>query len=118
MYIYIYTSIFRLPFEVSFSLNNKRIRNRPLKIYKYIYDLITVDTFYFYEFYLLLLYLIKTNSLHWLHCDLRSLIFKSTPDNLVFGHAVERIWTILFNCFKPDLYDRCRKKECACFDEA
>ncbi|CAF1093126.1 unnamed protein product [Rotaria sordida] len=87
-------------FRGQFLVSSKRIQNRPLSVYKYIYDLITA------------------NSSHWLHRDLRSLIFKSTPDNPIFGHVVERIWTILFKCFKSDLHDRCRRRECACFDES
>ncbi|CAF4254460.1 unnamed protein product, partial [Rotaria sp. Silwood2] len=87
-------------FRGQFLVSGKRIQNRPLKIYKYLYDLITA------------------NSSHWLHRDLRSFFFKSTPDNPIFGHTVERIWTILFKCYKPDLYDRCTRRQCACFDES
>ncbi|CAF1070646.1 unnamed protein product [Rotaria sp. Silwood1] len=87
-------------FRGQFLVSGKRIQNRPLKIYKYLYDLITA------------------NSSHWLHRDLRSLFFKSTPDNPIFGHTVERLWTILFKCYKSDLYDRCRRRQCACFDES
>ncbi|CAF1103445.1 unnamed protein product [Rotaria magnacalcarata] len=87
-------------FRGQFLVSGKRIRDRPLKVYKYLYELITA------------------NSSHWLHRDLRSIFYKSTPDNPIFGHTVERIWTILFKCFKTDLYDRCKRRECACFDES
>ncbi|CAF0894281.1 unnamed protein product [Adineta steineri] len=87
-------------FRGQFLVSRKRIQNRDLEIYKYMYDLITA------------------NSSHWLHRDLRSLFFKSTPDNPIFGHTVERTWTVLFKCSKPDLHDRCERRECACFDES
>ncbi|CAF0955628.1 unnamed protein product [Adineta ricciae] len=87
-------------FRGQFLVSNKRIKRRPLHIYKYIYELITA------------------NNSHWLHRDIRSLFFKSTPDNPIFGHTVERSWTILFKCYQPDLYERCQRRECACFDES
>ncbi len=60
---------------------------------------------------------LQADQTHWIHNDSRSENFvKSTPQNPKFGHVVERIWTTLFNCTKPDLIDRCLRNECACFD--
>jgi hypothetical protein len=74
-----------------------------------------MNLLFFYSVYFLFF---KADSSHWLHRDIRSLFLKSTPDNPIFGHTVERIWTILFKCSKPDLYDRCQRRECACYDKS
>ncbi len=60
---------------------------------------------------------LQANQTHWIHSDRRTPKFvKSTPENPMFGHVVERIWTALFNCTTPDLRERCLRNECACFD--
>jgi len=60
---------------------------------------------------------LQANNTHWIHGDTRSPRFvQSAPDNPMFGHVVERLWTTLFSCTKPDLLDRCRQNQCACFD--
>ncbi|CAF0916426.1 unnamed protein product [Adineta ricciae] len=81
-----------------FLVSNKRIRRQPLRIYMYLNELITAD------------------STHWIHTDRRSPVSKSIPSNPFFGHIVERLWTVLFNCSKSDLINKCNRDVCACFD--
>jgi hypothetical protein len=57
---------------------------------------------------------LKANSTHWIHQDKKT--FRSTPEDPIFGHVVERFWTVLFNCSNPKLAAQCRQKKCACFD--
>ncbi|UJR33056.1 hypothetical protein I4U23_020515 [Adineta vaga] len=87
-----------IAYRGQFLVSKTRIRKHPLQIYKYFNDLVTAD------------------SKHWIHTDPRSPIGKSTPSNPFFGHVIERLWTVLFDCSKSDLLERCNQNDCACFD--
>ncbi|CAF4935291.1 unnamed protein product [Rotaria sp. Silwood1] len=56
------------------------------------------------------------NASHWIHKDSNHGWLVSTPENPIFGHVVERLWTVLFNCSNPDLVQKCQQENCACFD--
>ncbi|CAF0953488.1 unnamed protein product [Adineta steineri] len=93
------TNGFSVAFRGQFLVSKQRILQKPLSIYKYIYEIIT------------------GHNTHWIHTDPRAPPgFYSKPEQPVFGYVVERAWTIIFNCTGLDLADRCAQKKCGCYD--
>lgn len=77
-----------LSFNGHFIVSRKRILSRPKSIYKYLKELADAPED------------------HWLHTEPEPEWFekekgKSTPDNPKFGHTLERLWHVIFNCSDP-----------------
>ena len=82
-----------LSFNGHFIVSRKRILARPKAIYEYLKELVDAPED------------------HWIHAEPKPQWFekekgKSTPSNPKFGHTLERLWHILFNCTDPaDMID-------------
>ena len=77
-----------LSFNGHFIVSRKRILSRPKSIYEYLKELIDAPQD------------------HWLHAEPEPKWFekdkgKSTPDDPKFGHTLERLWHVIFNCSNP-----------------
>lgn len=77
-----------LSFNGHFIVSRKRILSRPKSIYEYLKELV------------------DASEDHWLHSEPEPKWFekekgKSTPDNPKFGHTLERLWHVIFNCSNP-----------------
>ena len=74
-----------------FIVSGKRIQSRPLKAFKWLENLIAAPAG------------------HWIHAETQPDFIKagympggSVPDNPLFGHTVERSWSMIFSCSYPD----------------
>ena len=77
-----------LSFNGHFIVSRKRILSRPKSIYEYLKELVDAPQD------------------HWLHTEPEPKWFekdkgKSTPDDPKFGHTLERLWHVIFNCSDP-----------------
>ena len=77
-----------LSFNGHFIVSRKRILSRPRSIYEYLQELVNAPEH------------------HWLHSEPEPKWFekdkgKSIPDDPKFGHTLERLWHVIFNCSNP-----------------
>ena len=77
-----------LSFNGHFIVSRKRILSRPKSNYEYLQELVDAPED------------------HWLHSEPEPKWFekdkgKSTPDDPKFGHTLERLWHVIFNCSNP-----------------
>lgn len=77
-----------ISFNGHFIVSRKRILSRPRSIYEYLQELVDAPED------------------HWLHSEPEPRWFekdkgKSTPDDPKFGHTLERLWHVIFNCSNP-----------------
>ena len=77
-----------ISFNGHFIVSRKRILSRPRSIYEYLQELADAPED------------------HWLHSEPEPRWFekdkgKSTPDDPKFGHTLERLWHVIFNCSNP-----------------
>ena len=77
-----------LSFNGHFIVSRKRILSRPKSTYEYLKELVDAPQD------------------HWLHTEPEPKWFekekgKSTSDNPKFGHTLERLWHVIFNCSDP-----------------
>lgn len=95
-------------FEGQHVVSRRRILGQDLGIYKHLLELLAAP------------------EEHWLHEYHDANEFKK-PDNPLFGHALERAWTLVFNCYEVwrignclrcdnDGFEGCTKDDCQCYD--
>ena len=77
-----------LSFNGHFIVSRQRILSRPKSTYEYLQELVDAPED------------------HWLHSEPEPNWFdkdkgKSTPDDPKFGHTLERLWHVIFNCSNP-----------------
>ena len=99
-------------FNGHFIVSGKRILSRPRKLFEYLESLVNADAD------------------HWIHRETPMRFFanrfgKSTPSNPLFGHTLERLWHVIFNCADINNVEGCDVREeetegsggCYCMDE-
>ena len=90
-----------------FIVSRSRILARDVTIYQWIFDMISAP------------------KEHWVHDEQQPDFIKeqymhgnSTPDNPLFGHTLERSWSMIFECSFPDSVGEaaCNREKCHCLD--
>lgn len=72
--------------------------------------------------------LVAAPTTHWIH-DVHNDTYYKRPDNPMFGHVLERVWSVAFDCFESWRTDNCYRCDeengmqdcgrdaCQCYDD-
>jgi hypothetical protein len=101
---------FTAAYNGQFLVSRKRLRKIPQGTYQHLLELVAAPT------------------THWIH-DVHNDTYYKRPDNPMFGHVLERVWSVAFDCFESWRTDNCYRCDeengmqdcgqdaCQCYDE-